>query len=86
MMLDRMPSRCVIHTMIKSLLSNWKTTSAGVIMIAGAIIHLAFSIHAKTANENTWTIAITSIVGGLGLLVAGDASQSAPASTQPPTS
>ena len=64
--------------MIKNLLANWKTTSAGLIMISGSIIHLVFSIRAHTANENTWTIAITAIIGGIGLLLAGDASASQP--------
>jgi hypothetical protein len=68
--------------MIKNLIANWKTTSAGLLMISGSVIHLIFSIRAHTANENTWTIAVTAIIGGLGLLVAGDASQSAP--VQPP--
>ena len=62
--------------MIKTLISNWKTTSAGLIMIAGSVIHLVFSVRAGTANENTWTIAITAIIGGIGLLLAGDAAAS----------
>ena len=62
--------------MIKHMLANWKTTSAGIIMIAGSIIHLVFSIRAGSDNENTWTIAVTAIVGGVGLLLAGDAGQS----------
>jgi len=62
--------------MINNLLQNWKTTSAGLIMIAGSVIHLVFSVRAGTANENTWTIAITAIIGGIGLLLAGDAAAS----------
>lgn len=60
--------------MIKNLIANWKTTSAGLIMIGGSIIHLVFAVRAKTANENTWTMTLTGIVGGVGLLAAGDAS------------
>ena len=61
---------------MKALLQNWKTSSTGVIMVAGAIIHLAFQIHAKTANENSWTLAVSAIVGGIGLIFAGDAAAS----------
>ena len=62
--------------MIQKLFAHWKTTSAGLLMIIGSSIHLVFAIHAKTADENTWTTALTVIVGGVGLLFAGDASNS----------
>lgn len=61
---------------IKYLRANWKTTSAGITMLAGSVIHLAFSIKAGTANENSWTIAVVGIVGGVGFILAGDASAS----------
>lgn len=54
-------------------INNWKTTSAGLVMIGGAIVHLAFAVKNKTADENTWTITIGAIIGGLGLILAGDA-------------
>lgn len=54
-------------------LANWKTTSAGLTMIAGSVIHLAFRIKAGTADEQSWTIAIGAILGGIGLFAAGDA-------------
>lgn len=60
--------------MIKNLINNWKTTSAGLLMIIGSIVHLVFAVREKTADENTWTISLTAIVGGIGLIVAGDAS------------
>ena len=63
-------------------INNWKTTSAGLLMIGGSAIHLIFSIVQKQANENTYTIAFSAIVGGLGLIFAGDASASTP---KPPT-
>lgn len=69
---------------MKNLLNNWKTTSAGILMIAGSIIHLVFQLKAHTANENTWTIAVTGVVGGAGLLLAGDASASQPKDPNPP--
>lgn len=71
--------------MIRNLLTNWKTTSAGLLSIAGAIIHLVFAIRAGTSNENTWTITIAAVIAGLGLLAAGDASVVQPSTTEPPT-
>ena len=62
---------------MNNLFRNWKTTSAGLLMIGGAIIHLVFAIISKTANENTWTIALFAVVGGIGLMFAGDSSVSA---------
>ena len=70
---------------IQNLLANWKTTSAGLTMIVGSTVHLIFQVRAGTANENTWTISLTAIIGGIGLLVAGDASAPAqPPLTAPP--
>lgn len=68
--------------MIKNLLASWKTTSAGLIMIIGSAMHLIFTVKDGTANENTWTVSLSTIVGGLGLIFAGDASNSQP---KPPT-
>lgn len=62
--------------MIQRLIANWKTTSAGIVMILGSIIHLVFSISNHSANENTWTIAMSTMVAGIGLVFAGDASAS----------
>lgn len=64
--------------MITQLLKNWKTTSAGLLLAGGSIIHLIFSIHSKTADENTFTIAFASVVGGLGLMFAGDSNVPSP--------
>ena len=58
--------------MIQNLLTNWKTSSAGLVIIAAAVVHLAF----HHADESTWTSAITSIVAGIGLIAAGDAASS----------
>jgi hypothetical protein len=63
---------------MKDLLNNWKTTSAGFLMIGGSIIHLAFSIHSGIANENTYTIALGAVIGGVGLMFAGDAGAKPP--------
>lgn len=66
---------------MKNLFTNWKTTSAGLTMIGGSIIHLVFAVKGGRADENTWTIAFGLVVGGAGLIFAGDASQSV---QQPP--
>jgi len=60
-------------TIIQQLLKNWKTTSAGFLLIGGSVIHLAFCIKARAADESVWTITLASITGGLGLMFAGDA-------------
>ncbi len=64
---------------IQQLLTNWKTTSAGITMIVGSTVHLIFAVRAHTADETTWTVSLTAILGGLGLLFAGDATASAKA-------
>ncbi len=46
-------------------------------MIIGSVVHLIFTY--KTATESVWTISLTAVVGGLGLIFAGDASQSSKA-------
>jgi hypothetical protein len=68
--------------MIKNLLVNWKTTSAGLLMIIGSTVHLVYAVKDGTANENTWTISLTAVVGGVGLIFAGDSS--APPKPTPP--
>lgn len=61
---------------MSNLLSNWKTTSAGILSIAASIVHLVFSIKNGHNDESVWMTAITGILIGVGLLAAGDASKS----------
>ncbi len=56
------------------MLANWKTTTVGLMAIIGAIVHMIFTY--KTADENAWMISIGAILGGIGLIFAGDASHS----------
>ena len=63
--------------MIKQLLQNWKTTSAGLVMIVGSVIHLVFAVRAGNATEGVWTASLTAILAGIGLIFAGDSAQSA---------
>lgn len=62
---------------LKTLLSNWKTTSAGLTLLIGATVHLVFSIIHGTADESVWRDALVADVTGIGLILAGDASKSA---------
>lgn len=61
---------------IQSLAANWKTTSAGLSLIFGATVHIIYAIKSGTVNENSWMIFGAGIIGGIGLLVAGDAAKS----------
>ncbi len=63
--------------MIKQLLNNWKTTAAGLSAIIGSVVHIIFAVKHGTADESTWTASLIGIISGVGLLSAGDASQSA---------
>ena len=58
---------------MKNLKKNWKTTSAGVVMIAGAIVRLA--VHQGTFTEELIMGAVIAIVGGIGLIVAQDSKE-----------
>jgi len=60
---------------MKNLFSNWQTTSAGLVMIIGGVIHLVFAVRSGNATEAVWTASLTAIVGGLGLIFAGDAAK-----------
>lgn len=62
--------------MIKHIVANWKTTSAGVLAIGGATFHLIYRMKDGSADEGTWTLWLTSVIGGLGLILAGDAGAS----------
>ena len=62
---------------MKELLSNWQTTSTGLTLIIGSIVHLVFAVSAGTATEGVWTASPTGILGGVGLILAGDARKSA---------
>jgi hypothetical protein len=58
---------------MKNLKKNWKTTSAGVLMIIGAIVRLA--VHQGTFTEELIMGAVIAIVGGIGLIVAQDSKE-----------
>lgn len=61
-------------------MKNWKTTSAGLGIIGMVIITVVFAIHGGHGWDMTvWTGALTGLIGGFGLIVAGDAGSSASA-------
>lgn len=67
---------------IKSLLTNWKTTSAGLTMIIGGIIHLVYAVKSHALTEADCTTTVLAIITGFGFIAAGDANVKPPV---PPT-
>lgn len=57
---------------MNNILANWKTSSAGILTIATAIVHVIFE---KPMTEASVLAALTSVMTGLGLICAGDASK-----------
>lgn len=73
--------------MKKLLLTNWKTTSAGVLAIIGGITRLVFAIQNKDLTEEAVMTVATGILAGVGLLFARDfnkSSEQSGADTMPP--
>jgi len=62
---------------MKKLLANWQTSVSGISMICLAILHLIFQMRNHVADESAWSVAILAILGGVGLIAAGDANKSA---------
>ena len=72
---------------LQTLITNWKTTSAGITMIVGGLVHLIFSIKSHTITEADCTTTLLAIVTGAGFIAAGDANVPPPpnlTSNQPP--
>lgn len=57
--------------------ANWRTTSLGVLTIAGSIVNLVFAIRKGLADEALWMVAITNILTGVGLIFSRDSTASA---------
>lgn len=59
------------------LFANWKTTGTGVILLAGALVDIAFMIvEGKPVTKPEVLTPIIAILGGIGMLAAGDADKS----------
>lgn len=52
--------------------NSWKTTSAGILTIAGAIVGFFFAWKANSINEAVVMGAVTAIVTGVGLIFSKD--------------
>jgi hypothetical protein len=63
--------------MIQNMLKNWKTTSMGLSTIIGVVVGLVFAVKAGKADATVWTVALTAILPGIGLLFSRDASAAA---------
>ena len=63
----------MIRTILTNWFQNWRTSSVGILMISGSVIHLVFAVRAGNATEGVWTASMVAIVGGIGFLVAPDA-------------
>lgn len=62
---------------MKNLFLNWKTSSAGLALIVSGFVHIAYCIYHKSMSETDMTTTLLSILGGIGLIAAGDAAVSA---------
>lgn len=61
---------------MKKYLTNWKTTSTGIMAIIGALTRLGFAIKNKDLNEEAIMTVTTGILAGLGLIFARDFNKS----------
>jgi len=51
---------------------NWKTTSAGILAIAGGITRFIFAVKSGEFTEESIMTTLTAILAGIGLLLAKD--------------
>lgn len=51
---------------------NWKTTSAGILLIIGGIVRLIFAFKAGNFSEESVMTSATTVTTGVGLLFAKD--------------
>ena len=65
-----------MQSFIQRALTNWKTTSVGVLSIVGGITRLIFAVKAGNISEEAIMTTATAILTGLGLLLARDADKS----------
>lgn len=61
---------------MNNLINNWKTSSAGIVLIITGLIHIVFGLIHKSISEQDFTTTMVSIVTGIGLIVAGDGGKS----------
>lgn len=69
---------------LKNLIANWKTTSAGLAMVVGGVVHFIFAFHAHSLTEADCTTTVLAIITGAGFIAAGDADAAPPVNPPPP--
>jgi hypothetical protein len=57
---------------MKSILTNWKTTSLGILAILGGIVRFIFALKSGEFTEESVMTTLTTIFGGIGLILAKD--------------
>jgi len=65
--------------MLNNFLHNWKTTSAGILAIAGSITGFVFALKSSSISPDAITACITGLLTGVGLLLAADGKTDPPA-------
>lgn len=53
-------------------MKNWKTTSAGIIMIVGGLVRLGFAFKSENFTEEAIMTSVTAVTAGVGFLLAKD--------------
>lgn len=53
-------------------MKNWKTTSAGILMIAGGIVRFIFAMKSGNFSEEAIMTTVSSVLTGIGFLVSKD--------------
>ena len=53
-------------------MKNWKTSSAGIVMIVGGVVRFYFAVKSGNFSEEAIMTSVTAILGGIGLLFAKD--------------
>jgi hypothetical protein len=56
-------------------IKNWKTTSSGIVLIAGGLARGYIAYKTGTINEESVTTSATAVLTGLGLIFAKDANE-----------
>jgi len=54
------------------MIKNWKTTSAGIVAIAGGLTTIVFAVMEKHITPELVTASLTAILTGVGLIFAKD--------------
>lgn len=53
-------------------MKSWKTTSSGILLIAGGVTRFLFALKAGEFTEESVMTTLTAVLGGIGLMFAKD--------------